>query len=190
MSDEHDLETPVIEHKSSLKRYLVQEYSNDIAFFSSRKYLLLHPIDINPCTYSIAALHGCGSRDTDLTKAFRRMLRRKLQERQKGDITWPLTPEELLSRINAEPLPETYNAIYFSIHESGSINQYGYATTSHIKATKIWHIKATKIRSLASDWEGLITKQGSPKQIVLGMVLHRITGMKFCFNLILAMLCL
>ena len=76
-------------------------------------------------------------RDTDLTKAFARMLRRKLQERQKGDIIWPLTPEELLSRINAGPSPEAYNAIYFSIYKSGSINQYGYATTSHIKVTKI-----------------------------------------------------
>ena len=95
--DEHDLETPVIEHTSSLKRYLVQEYSNNIAFFPSGKYLLVYPIGINSFTYSIATLHGFGVRDTDLTKAFGRMLRRKLQERQKGDITWPLTPDELLS---------------------------------------------------------------------------------------------
>ena len=49
LSDEHDLETPIIVQTSSLKRYLVQEYSNDIAFFPSGKYLLVHPIDINPC---------------------------------------------------------------------------------------------------------------------------------------------
>ena len=170
LSEEHDLETSAIAHTSSLKRYLVEEYSNDIAFFRSGKYLLVHPIDINPCTYSIATLHGCGLRDADITKAFGRMLRRKLNERQKSDVSWPLTPEELLSRIDTGPLPEIYNAIYFSIYESGSINQYGYASTSHIKATKIW--------ALASDWEGLITKQRKPKQIILGMVLHRITGMK------------
>ena len=70
------------------------------------------------------------------------MLRRKLQERQKGDITWPLTPEKLICRINVGPL----------------------------------------------------TKQRIPKpscqtkQIVLGMVLHRITGMEFCFHLLLALL--
>ena len=106
----------------------MQEYSNDVAFFPSGKYLLGHPIDINPFTYSIATLHGCGLRDTDLTKGSGRMLRRKLQERQKGDITWPLTPEELLSRIDKGPLPEKCNAIYFSIYETVSINQYGYAT--------------------------------------------------------------
>ena len=97
LSDEHDLETPFIEHTSSLKRYLVQAYSNDIAFFPSGKYLLVHPIDINLCTYSIVTLHSSVLRDNDLTKAFWRMLRRKLQERQKGDITWPLIPDELLS---------------------------------------------------------------------------------------------
>ena len=181
LSEEHDLETPVIEHTRSLKRYLVQEYSNAMAFFPSGKYLLVHPIDLNPCIYSIATLHGCGLRDTDLTKAFGRMLRRKLLERRKGDVTWPLTPEELLSRIDAGPLSEIYNAIYLLIYESASINQCGYAATSHVKATKTW--------SLASDWEGLITKQRTPKQIVLGIVLHKITGTKFCFNFLLALLC-
>ena len=105
----------------------MQEYSNNIAFFPSRKYLLVHPIDINSYAYSISTLHVCGLRDTDLTKAFVRMLRRKLQERQKGDITWPQTPEELRSRIDQGPLPEKCNVIYFSIYESVSINQYGYA---------------------------------------------------------------
>ena len=87
MSKEHDLKTPVNEHASSLKRCLVQEYSKDITFFPSKKYLVAHPIDINPFTCSITTLHDCGLRDTNLTKAFGRMLRRKLQERQRGDIT-------------------------------------------------------------------------------------------------------
>ena len=64
------------------------------------------------------------------------MLRRKLKERQKNDINWPLTPEEL-SRLGTGPLPEIHNAIYFSVYQSASFNQYRYATTSHINATKI-----------------------------------------------------
>ena len=51
LSKEHEREFPVIENTSSLKRYLVQEYSNEIAVFPSGKYLLVHPIDINSCTY-------------------------------------------------------------------------------------------------------------------------------------------
>ena len=49
--------------------------------------------------------------------------------------------------------------LFFSIDKSTSINQYGCATT--------------KICSLAGDWEGLITKQHTSKQIILEMVLHR-----------------
>ena len=113
MSEEHDLETPFIEHRSSLKRYLVQEYSNDIVFFPSGKNLLVRLVDINPCTYCIAILQGCGLRDTNLTKGFERMLRRKLRERQKGDITWTLIPKDLFSRIDTGYLPKIYNAIYF-----------------------------------------------------------------------------
>ena len=39
-------------------------------------------------------------------------------------------------------------------------------------------------------WEGLITKQRTPKQSALGMILHRIPLMNsFCFNLLYALLC-
>ena len=100
---------------------------------------------------------------------------------KKSDITWPLTQEELLSRIDTGPLPEIYNETYFSIYKPASINQYGHVTLSHIAATKIC--------SLAGDWEGLITKQHTPKQIILGMVLHKKTGMNsFCFSLFPALL--
>ena len=67
--------------------------------------------------------------DTDLTKSSKRMLGRKLQERPKSDIAWPLTSAELFSRIDNGPLPEIYNAIYFSIYQYASINQYGSTTT-------------------------------------------------------------
>ena len=76
LSKEHDCKTRFIEHTSSFKRYLQQEYSNEIAVFPSRKYLV-HPININTCTYSVATLHDCGLRDTDLTKAFGRMFLEK-----------------------------------------------------------------------------------------------------------------
>ena len=111
LSEEHDRKTPANEHESSLKWYLVQDYSNKIAFFPSGKFLLPHPIDINPFTYSITKRHGRGLRDTKLTRAFGRMLMRKIQERQKGDLTWPMTPEKFISRIDTGHLPETHNAI-------------------------------------------------------------------------------
>ena len=69
-------------------------------------------------------------------------------------------PEKILDLFQKYTMP-----LFFSIDKSTSINQYGCATTTHIKATKIC--------SLAGDWEGLITKQHTSKQIILGMVLHR-----------------
>ena len=85
-----------------------------------------------------------------------------------------MTPEELLSRIDTGPLPEIYNATYFSIYQSASTNQYGSATTSHIEATKIC--------SLAGDWERLITKQHTPKQMLKYRAMPNFTngGIKQC----------
>ena len=44
-------------------------------------------------------------------------------------------------------------------------------------------VKATKIRVLASDWESLLTKALLPKQAIMGLVLHRLTG-KISFSLL------
>ena len=74
LSAEQELGVPAIEHTSTLKMYLVKHFKEDIGFFPSGKYLLVHPIDINPCTYSVATLRGCGLRDADLTKAFGKMV--------------------------------------------------------------------------------------------------------------------
>ena len=43
------------------------------------------------------------------------MLRRKLKERQKEDITFPLNSGEFFSRLDTGPLTEMHNAIYFFI---------------------------------------------------------------------------
>ena len=169
ISEDHELEPPAIDNTKQLKRFIIKHFEDKINFFPSGKYLLVHPIDINPCSYSIATLKGRGLRDADLAKAFGRMIRRKLDERKSEDERWPLTPDELLSKLDSGPLPDLYNTIYYSIHDRRKLNEYGYIETSQTEATKIW--------SIASDWESLVTKKRSPKQIILGLVLHRITGM-------------
>ena len=51
-------------------------------------------------------------------------------------------------------------------------------------ATDTQQHHTSKLQTLARDGEGLTTKQHTPKQIILGMVLHKMTGMNsFCFNL-------
>ena len=63
-------------------------------------------------------------------------------------------------------MQELYNVIYVSIYTSEyQLNESGYAvTSSNNMATKIW--------SLASDWESLITKENSAKQLILGQTVH------------------
>ena len=168
ISEDHELEPPAIDNTKELKRFIIKHFEDKINFFPSGKYLLVHPIDINPCSYSIATIKGRGLRDADLAKAFGCMIRRKLDERKNEAERWPLTPDELLSKLDSGPLPDLYNTIYYSVHDRGKLNEYGYIETSQTEARKIW--------SIASDWESLVTRKRNPKQIILGLVLHRITG--------------
>ena len=86
LNTEHELETLAAKHASSLKRYLMKHFPEEIEFLSSVKYLVFHPININPCTYSVATLHGYGFHDSDLQKAFGKMIYQKLQDRK---VYWP-----------------------------------------------------------------------------------------------------
>eukprot|EP00794_Sanderia_malayensis_P012974 gene12974-14308_t len=167
LSEEQHLERPAITETKSLRRLLEKELGDQIGFFPSGIYRIVHSTDINPCEYSVATLHGCGLRSEDHVTAFGRMIREKIMLKQKQRYDFPLTSEEFIKSLDEGPLPELYNAIFYSMHDSATINEYGYAATSRVKATKIW--------SLASDWESLLTKVPSPKQAIMGLVLHRLT---------------
>eukprot|EP00794_Sanderia_malayensis_P016364 gene16362-18007_t len=167
LSEEQHLERPAITETKSLRRLLEKELGDQIGFFPSGIYRIFHSTDINPCEYSVATLHGCGLRSKDHVRAFGRMIREKIKLKQKQRYDFPLTSEEFIKSLDEGPLPKLYNAIFYSMHDSATINEYGYAVTSRVKATKIW--------SLASDWESLLTKVPSPKQAIMGLVLHRLT---------------
>ena len=107
MSKEHDYKTAVIEHTSSLKRYLVESSHPENILFTLSMSTHVHTLLQHFMTVVYEIL-------TSL-KHLGECFWRKVQGRQKGDITWPLNPEELLSRVDTGPLPEIYNATYFSI---------------------------------------------------------------------------
>lgn len=75
---EQEIEALAIEHAASLKRYLIKNFPEKVAFFPSGKYLIVHPNDINSCKYSIATLCGCGLRDSDFEKIFDKITLQKL----------------------------------------------------------------------------------------------------------------
>ena len=170
ISDEQGLEVPPFTNTRSLKRFIIKKHEDNISFFPKGKYLLVHASEMNPCEYTLATLHGCGLRDQDLTRAFGKMIRRKVASFD-DDIQWPLTPKKLLEVMDKGPIPELFNAIYYTMHDSGKVNEFGYAETqSHNAATKIW--------SLASDWTSLVTRRPNPKTTTMGLLIHRLTRSK------------
>ena len=93
----------------------------------------------------------------------------------RSEKRWPLTPEEMLQEINRGPPQVLYNAIYSTLEDTCKKNSFGYfATESQLKATKIW--------SLACDWESLITREVAGKQAYLGLIIHRDTASKVGVN--------
>lgn len=69
----------------SLKRKLLQEFNNNLGFFSTGRHVIVHVADINPCEFTVATLRGHRLRDNDLTKAFATMLSRKSETRVDGE---------------------------------------------------------------------------------------------------------
>ena len=171
-SEEYNL-PPIMEHTVELKRKLIAEFGDEISFFPSGKYLIVHASSINPCQYSVAILQGRCLRDDDLVKSFSSFIRLKakciamsIQEENNE------SPQHLIDMLDRGPMQELYNVIYASIYTSEyQLNESAYAvTSSNNMATKIW--------SLASDWESLITKENLTKQLILGQTVHRITASK------------
>ncbi len=164
-SEEQDI-APVINHTVALKRDLIAEFGEDIAFFPSGKYIIVHASNMNPCQYSIATLQGRCLRDDEFVKSFSNFIR--LKSRQLA----PVENSDFCIQLDADPLPELYNVIYESKYGPDyHVNESGYAIT---RAKNI----ATRIWSIASDWQSFITGTKSYKQVVLGQTVHRTTGSK------------
>ena len=160
----------IYEHSVSLKRDLLAKFTDQIDFFPCGKYVIVHSSNINPCEYSIAVLKGKGMQDKDYVRTFGNFIHKKISKQNSGAL--PETTEELIQSFGNGPLPELYNIIYATMYSTDyKVNEYGYAiTNSNNIATKIW--------SIASDWQSLITRKESPKKAMLGLTLHRLTGSK------------
>ena len=161
-SEEYNL-PPIMEHTVELKRKLIAEFGDEIRLFPSGKYLIVHASSINPCQYSVAILQGRCLRDDDFVKSFSSFIRLKakciamsIQEENNE------SPQHLVDMLDRGPMQELYNVIYASIYTSEyQLNESGYTvTSSNNMATKIW--------SLASDWESLIRKRKFSQAVDFG----------------------
>eukprot|EP00795_Rhopilema_esculentum_P009663 gene9663-17422_t len=171
LSDEKGIDSPV-NNTAALKKKLVGVFSERLGFYSSGRQVIIYSSDVNPLEYATATLKGHGLRDEDIIKACAAMIRRKMEARVENEWSWPCNPNELIEQFDRGLLQDIYNMIYATVDKNYKINQYGYAMTrSKPMATKVW--------SLASDWEVLLSpKQKNVKQVIAEMTLHRFTASK------------
>lgn len=165
---------PVFEHTSELKRKLKEEFTDQIDFFPISKYVIVHASNMNPCQYSVSTLLGKGLRDKDYINSFSNFIRTKISKTD--PVIDNFEPEQIIDSLNEGPLPELFNTIFATKYGPNfKTNDHGYAVTSSSNiANKIW--------SIASDWHAFISSSSTPKQKVLSLVLHRMTGSKEAVN--------
>ena len=124
MSHDAGLDKPVISQTSNLKRKLEELYNDQIGFEKVNKKLLVYPSDVNPCFYVTKTLGGAGLKDHELTKAFARMVNRKLGSQMK-EVEWPITADKLLKELEMSgPLQCIYNALAWSKNPSAELNEH------------------------------------------------------------------
>ena len=157
MSEEHGI-CPPINHTSALKKKIVNEFPERIGFYSTVHQVIVYANNMNPLDFTAATIKGHGLRDEDLIRAWAKMIKRKLDKKhQEMEFCWPYTPDEVIKRLDSGPAQDLYNLVYTK-------------TSSRPRATKVW--------SVASDWESLVLQQHrNAKQVVSGLTLHRFTSM-------------
>ena len=155
----------MIDNTKELKRRLIEKFDEKTGFFPSGKQLLLSSIEVNPCQYSVATIDGFDLSDKDIIRSFAPMARRKLQTCSQLRESWPMSIDDIENFVQRGPATELYKAIYAIINPSFKVHSSGYAVTpSHQSATKIW--------SITSDWEYLVTKKKTSKQVLTGSNFH------------------
>ena len=120
-------------------------------------------------------MKGKGLRNSDIIRSSGALIQRKIKKRLENEkkFEWPYNLEELMGMLDRGPLPEIYNAIYYSIKGHLKLNQY-----VEIYAEILSSDFGTKIWAMACDWENLPTPGRNGKQLIIGLTIHLLTGRK------------
>ena len=73
LSELNGLTEPIISITRTLKRRIIDKFSDSVSFYPKDKYLMVHSNDVNPCEYVLAILKGSkgkGLKDYDIIKSF------------------------------------------------------------------------------------------------------------------------
>ena len=77
LSEAEGLES-VARSKKSLRRKIETNFEEMVSFQIAGKKLMMYSSDVNLYSYVAATLKGCGLRDDDLTRAFPKIVRKKI----------------------------------------------------------------------------------------------------------------
>ena len=169
-SEDYELTEPPLTRTCMLKNILFQKYGDDIRFGKIGNKIVVHASDVSALDYSMATMQGRGLREGDLTKAFSRLIRRKISERQ--SLNWPLEANELFDLLeNYKPLQCIDNAIAWSINPKRAVDPNGYVVARG-------KVEAEKLSAISQSWEKMVTGERLPLGTALSLTLHRITGSK------------
>lgn len=109
LCDERGIET-LITRTNQIRRKIVDRFGDEIGFFPTGKFVIVHSALINPCKYSVATIKGNGLRDIDISTGFAAMIRRKLESISSN--TFPCSTESLREELYRGPMKDLYNVIY------------------------------------------------------------------------------
>ena len=121
----------IISNTRTLKRRIVDKFSEYISFYRKYKYLRVNSSNVNSCEYVFAILKRKRLKDCDTIRSFCEMTRRKINiaAEEKQSSEWPYNPQDIIEMLDKERLSGIYNTIFYTIHEKYVTNKYGYAKT-------------------------------------------------------------
>ena len=121
----------IISNTRTLKRRIIDKFSEYISFYRKYKYLRVNSSNVNSCEYVFAILKRKRLKDCDTIRSFCEMTRRKINiaAEEKQSSEWPYNPQDIIEMLDKERLSGIYNTIFYTIHEKYVTNKYGYAKT-------------------------------------------------------------
>ena len=175
-------------HSTRFKDKIQEHFEGLICFYRvrlGRSYkFLVYSSAKDPISYTVSNLQGVGMRDRECVQAFTRFLNRKVVEKsaEKDQQQWPMSSKSLVEKLqNDNPNPMLYNTLLGSLTREHKSKK---PQTDPLIDTAVSTRRSTKTKSVAHQWEGLVTGKKPAQSIALSMVTHRATGNKEVINVL------
>ena len=91
-------------------------YQRVMLFYIAMHQLIVHSGDMNPLDYTTSTIKGHGVHIDNLSRAYAKSIRKGLKiKREVQEPHWPFKPDEVMEKLNIEPIKELCNLVYPNI---------------------------------------------------------------------------